>query len=111
MRVRQSGAGLESARLYTNSRRRGKAHAMTANAPGRPSAGAQMKQQMQAAAQRRERQRDLKPLGRLRPFIGAHMPDAVAALLALLVSTAASLALTAAARLVIDRGFGNGGAA
>ena len=84
---------------------------MTAQAPGRPSAGAELQQQMRTAADRRERRRDLKPLRRLGPFIAAHWRDAVAALFALLVSTTASLALTAAGRLVLDQGFSHGGAA
>jgi ATP-binding cassette subfamily B protein len=84
---------------------------MTADAPGRPSAGAELKQQMQAQAGRRERRRDLKPLRRLGPFIAAHWKDAAAALVFLLLSTGASLYLTQAARMVIDRGFGHAGAA
>ena len=83
---------------------------MTAEAPGRPSAGAELQQQMRTAADRRERRRDLKPLRRLGPFIAAHWRDATAALIALIVSTTASLALTAAARFVLDRGFGHTGA-
>ena len=84
---------------------------MTVEAPGRPSAGAELHQQMQSAAGRRERRRDLKPLRRLGPFIAAHWTDAAAALAFLLLSTGASLYLTFAARLVIDRGFGHAGAA
>ncbi len=84
---------------------------MTADAPGRPSAGASLQQQIQAAAGRRERRRDLQPLRRLFPFIGDHWTDAVLALVFLLISTAASLFLTFAARMVIDKGFGQAGAA
>ncbi len=84
---------------------------MSVEAPGRPSAGAELQQQMQSAAGRRERRRDLKPLRRLGPFIAAHWTDAAAALAFLLMSTGASLYLTFAARLVIDRGFGHAGAA
>ncbi len=79
--------------------------------PGRPSPGAELQQQMRGAAQKRERKRDLRPLARLGPFILAHWPDAVFALIALLVSTGTTLALTAAGRLVIDRGFAKGGSA
>lgn len=82
---------------------------MSADAPGRPSAGVELRQQIQAAAQRRERRKDLTPLWRLGPFIKAHWGDAALALAALLVSTVATLGFTAAGRLVIDRGFGRGG--
>ncbi len=80
-------------------------------ASGRPSPGLELRQQMQSAAQRRERRRDIRPLGRLVPFIVDHWTDAVAALVALLASTAATLALTGAGRLVIDHGFKRGGSA
>jgi ATP-binding cassette subfamily B protein len=84
---------------------------MTVQAPGRPSLGAELQQQMKTAAGRRDRRRDLKPLRRLGPFIAAHWKDALAALVFLLLSTAASLYLTQAARMVIDHGFGRAGAA
>jgi ATP-binding cassette subfamily B protein len=84
---------------------------MTADAPGRPSAGAELQQQMRTAAGRRERRRDMKPLRRLGPFIAAHWTDAAAALTFLILSTGASLYLTQAARMVIDHGFGHVGAA
>jgi ATP-binding cassette subfamily B protein len=80
-------------------------------APGRPSRGVELRQQMQGAAQRRDRSRNIGTLKRLGPFIAAHWPDATFALIFLLVSTGATLGLTAAARLVIDRGFGKGGSA
>ncbi len=47
----------------------------------------------------------LRPLAGLSPFIKAHRADAAAAILALLVSTASTLGLTAALRLVVDKGF------
>ncbi len=84
---------------------------MTADAPGRPSAGVTMRRQLQAAAERRERRRDLRPLKRLAPFVFAHHGDAAIALVALLVAAAATLALTGAGRLVIDHGFARGGSA
>ena len=82
---------------------------MSDTAPGRPSVGAELRQQMHSAAQRRERSRDIRPLAHLAPLIRAHWTDALAALAALLVSTAATLALTSAARLVVDHGFTHGG--
>jgi len=66
---------------------------------------------MRGAAERRERKRDLRPLTRLGPFIAAHWTDAIAALIFLLASTGATLALSVAARGVIDRGFAQGGSA
>jgi ATP-binding cassette subfamily B protein len=53
-----------------------------------------------------ERRRGLGPLAGLGPFIKAHQADAAAAVLALLISTASTLGLTAALRLVVDKGFG-----
>ncbi len=66
---------------------------------------------MRGAAERRERKRDLRPLTRLGPFVAAHWTDAIAALIFLLASTGATLALSVAARGVIDRGFAQGGSA
>ena len=50
--------------------------------------------------------RDIKPLTGLWPFVSAHLPDALASLAALLFSTGATLAITGALRLVVDKGFG-----
>jgi ATP-binding cassette subfamily B protein len=82
---------------------------MNDSAPGRPSRGAELRQQMQSAAGKRERSRSIQSLKRLGPLIRAHWADALFAFLALLVSSAATLALPVAARQVIDRGFGRGG--
>jgi len=59
----------------------------------------------------RQRARDLRPLGRLAPFVRAHWGEAFWSGVFLLFSTAATLGLSAAARGVIDRGFGSGAAA
>ena len=75
----------------------------------RPSPGVELRQQMLTSAGRRERRKDLKPLRRLGPFIAAHWGDATAALIALLVSSGATLFFTVAGRLVIDHGFARGG--
>ena len=64
----------------------------------RPSGGAVLVEQMNEAAGRRERRRDLKPLGRLWPFALRHKTDLLLALLFLVLATVASLGLTATAR-------------
>ncbi len=77
---------------------------------GRPGAGAQLAEQMGEAGERRERRRDVRPLGRLFPYAMRHKGHVAMAGFWLILSTAASLALTAAARGAIDNGFENGGA-
>jgi ATP-binding cassette subfamily B protein len=73
---------------------------------GRPSAGAVLAESLAQSAARRERRRDLRPLAALLPFVRAHQGDAFAAALFLLLSTSATLAISGAARLVVDRGLG-----
>jgi ATP-binding cassette subfamily B protein len=86
-------------------------HADTAaDIRGRPGAGAQLVEQMGEAGARRERRRDVRPLGRLLPYAMRHKAHAAMAGVWLILSTAASLALTAAARGAIDNGFENDGA-
>ncbi len=86
-------------------------HADTAaDIRGRPGAGAQLAEQMSEAGERRERRRDVRPLGRLVPYAMRHKGHMAMAGVWLILSTAASLALTAAARGAIDNGFENGGA-
>ncbi len=77
---------------------------------GRPGAGALLVEQMGEAGARRERRRDVRPLGRLFPYAMRHKGHMAMAGVWLILSTAASLALTAAARGAIDNGFENGGA-
>jgi len=77
---------------------------------GRPGVGAQLVEQMGEAGQRRERRRDVRPLGRLLPYAMRHKGHVAMAGVWLILSTSASLALTAAARGAIDNGFENGGA-
>ncbi len=74
--------------------------------PGRPGAGELLKADMASAAAARPKRRDLKPLGKLWPFLAAHWGDAGLAVFFLLFSTGASLGLSGAARLVVDKGFG-----
>jgi len=78
-------------------------------AHGRPGAGALLVEQMDEAGGKREKRRDVRPLGRLLPYLAQHKLDAGIAVFWLLLSTAASLALTATARGAIDQGFENGG--
>lgn len=81
----------------------------TADASGRPGAGALMTEQMQDAGERREKRKDVRPLLRLWPYLLHHKLNALFALFWLLCSTAASLGLTGTARGAIDHGFDNGG--
>ncbi len=74
---------------------------------GRPGAGAVLKADMASAAASRPKRRDLRPLGRLWPFLAAHWGDAGLAAFFLLFSTAASLGISGAAKLVVDKGFGS----
>lgn len=65
---------------------------------------------MDEAGGKRAKSRNIRPLGRLLPFLGRHKLDAGISALWLIGSTIASLALTATARGAIDQGFENGGA-
>ncbi|MEO7026351.1 MAG: ABC transporter transmembrane domain-containing protein [Caulobacteraceae bacterium] len=58
---------------------------------------------------RRERGRDLRPLGRLGRYVWAHRWDAVLGGLFLVASTLSLLALTGGARMVLDQGFSGHG--
>ena len=57
------------------------------------------------AVDERPKRRDVRPLGRLLPFLRAHWGDALWATFFLLFSTSATLGLSGAARLVVDKGF------
>jgi ATP-binding cassette subfamily B protein len=81
----------------------------TADLRARPGAGAQLSEQITEAAGRRARSRNVRPLLRLLPYAMRHKGHLVVASLWLLVSTAASLGLTATARGAIDNGFRDGG--
>ncbi len=80
-------------------------------AHGRPGAGAELASSLSEAATKRARSRDIRPLGRLLPFIGAHKGEAAPALFFLLLSTLSSLSLTFALRFVVDNGFIKGSSA
>ncbi|NBB61389.1 ATP-binding cassette domain-containing protein [Pseudomonas sp. ODNR1LW] len=77
---------------------------------GRPSAGALLVEQMETAGEKRAKRRDIRPLARLIPYALRHKGHALMALVWLLMSTTASLSLTALARGAIDHGFEAGGA-
>ncbi|WP_426028716.1 ABC transporter transmembrane domain-containing protein [Brevundimonas sp. TWP2-3-4b2] len=77
---------------------------------GRPGAGAVLMEQLGDAGKRREKRRDIRPLGRLLPYALRHKGHLAMAAVWLILSTAASLSLTASARGAIDNGFDNGGA-
>jgi ATP-binding cassette subfamily B protein len=82
-----------------------------AAAAGRPGAGELLASEMGAAAERRPRRRDLRPLASLAPYLRIHWKDALASAAFLLVSTSATLGLTGALRLLIDKGVGGATAA
>ncbi|KRB50507.1 ABC transporter transmembrane domain-containing protein [Phenylobacterium sp. Root700] len=73
-----------------------------APAPGRPSAGAALAQDLNEAADRRARSRNVKALGRLTPFLALHKGDAAWAGLFLMTATASTLGLSGAVRLLVD---------
>lgn len=81
-----------------------------ASIEGRPSAGALLADQMTEAGAKRAKRRDIRPLARLIPYALRHKGHALMAVFWLLLSTAASLGLTALARGAIDHGFEAGGA-
>lgn len=80
-------------------------------ADGRPSAGAVLAESLSEAAARRPRRRDVRPLAHLGPFVRAHWRDAAGAGLFLLLSTSATLGISAAAKYVVDNGFTGSAAA
>jgi ATP-binding cassette subfamily B protein len=72
---------------------------------GRTNPGAALVAQIAEGKAKRPRSRDVRPLGRLRPFIAAHKGTAAMAILFMILSTTMTLSLSVAARLVIDHGF------
>src|SRR5689334_709835 len=76
---------------------------VAAPADGRPSTGQALAQSLEEAAGRRAKSRNVGALRRLAPFIAAHWGDASLSGLFLLVSTSATLGLSGAVRLLIDR--------
>ncbi|MFJ6024388.1 ABC transporter transmembrane domain-containing protein [Brevundimonas sp. NPDC092305] len=82
----------------------------SADLRSRPGEGAQLAGRMEEDGGRRKRNRDVRPLGRLLPYLWRHKGHAAMAAVWLILSTTASLSLTAAARGAIDHGFEGGGA-
>ena len=72
------------------------------SAPGRPSAGQALAQNLSEAGARREKSRNVGALRRLMPFAAAHWGDALWAGVFLILSTGATLGLSAAIRSVVD---------
>jgi len=77
-------------------------------ARARPGEGELLANRLDSAAERREKSRDIRPLARLAPYLWRHRGDGLLAAVFLLFSTAATLGLSGAARLVVDNGFGAG---
>ena len=70
----------------------------------RPSIGGGLRDAFLTDTWRRERQKDVRPLARLWPFVRAHAVDAVLSTIFVLVSSGALLALTWYLRLIVDDG-------
>ncbi|WP_395674450.1 ABC transporter transmembrane domain-containing protein [Phenylobacterium sp.] len=70
---------------------------------GRPSVGAELVQTLAAEGGRREKSRNLKPLARLLPFARRHVADAALAAVFLVFTASATLGLSGALRLLVDR--------
>ena len=79
-----------------------------AEVDGRPSAGAALAADITSGMKRRGKSRDVRPLRRLVPYVLRHKGDMAGAIIFLLLSTASTLSLTGAARLVTDHGFASG---
>ena len=84
---------------------------MTLNEKTRREAGAVEPAPIQEGGAQRQGRRDIRPLGRLAPFLRAHWGDATWSLIFLLCSTSATLSLPAAIRQVVDNGFSSASAA
>ncbi len=69
---------------------------------GRPSIGAALAKEISEGAARRDKSRNFGALSRLLPFVAAHKLDAALAGVFLITSTAATLGLSGAVRLLVD---------
>ena len=69
---------------------------------GRPNAGAQLAETMMAAADRRPKGRDLRPLRGLLPFVRRHKAETITAGVFLVLAAAATLSVTGVMRLLVD---------
>ena len=72
-------------------------------APGRPTTGQSLAQALDEAAARRPKSRNVRALRRLGPFVAAHWGDAALTLVFLILSTSATLGVSGALRLLVDR--------
>jgi ATP-binding cassette, subfamily B, bacterial len=74
-----------------------------ASVAGRPTAGQALAQSIDEAAERRAKSRNIRALGHLIPFAAGHRRDALAAGVFLITAAAATLGMTGAVRLLVDR--------
>src|SRR5579864_2269565 len=74
-----------------------------AAADGRPTAGQALAQTLNEAAERRAKSRNIRALTRLIPFAAGHRTDALAASVFLVTAAAATLGMTGAVRLLVDK--------
>lgn len=74
-------------------------------ASDRPSPGQALRAEIAAVGARRERARNLRPLRALLPFVWRSRGDLLLAVTFLLMSTATTLGLAEAGRLLVDRGL------
>ena len=77
----------------------------------RPSSGAELAGEIRAAAARRGKTRDLRPLKRLWPYLWKQRVGGAFMLVFLVISVSATPAMTFIVRQLIDKGFGSGNAA
>ncbi len=76
--------------------------AETTSMEGRPSPGALLLESIAQSSERRPRQRNLGPLRALWPHVKDHAADAALALVFLLISTASTLGLSGAVRVLVN---------
>ncbi|MDI7773816.1 ABC transporter transmembrane domain-containing protein [Asticcacaulis sp. EMRT-3] len=74
---------------------------------GRPSTGAELAASIRQAAGARGKTRNMRPLARLWPYLLRQKRNLVLMVVFLVLSSAATLSLTGAARYLIDKGFGS----
>ena len=74
-----------------------------AEVAGRPSAGQALAQSIDEAAGRRGKSRNVRALGHLLPYAAGHRTDALAAGVFLITAAIATLSMTGAVRLLVDK--------
>lgn len=80
----------------------------TQNTDGRPSSGAELVRDIRQAAGGRGKQKDLRPLARLWPYLWKQRLIGAGMLVFLVISSATAPGMTFVGRELIDRGFGSG---